>query len=321
MYFCSRMESENKKLTPMRFLTDVQQFPWGTAEYKLADLGFVDSMACEGYLKGNTLSDIMQTYLERVVGDTAFEWYGTQFPVLVKRLNVKGRSSLHINPDDETAEQRYDSFGKTALWTVEEAGPNARLYLGFKKDVSAEQFYRACMASEVEELLYSVKPKVGESYLITPGLVHAAQDVSLLEVAECSELWFRLHDWGSQERELHLEEAFDLIRLTGGERPRARTEGLLASTDQFTVNQIRLQEPLKSHRDIDDTFLLYICISGAATLQADGKNYRLKKGDVILVPAEVNDFFLIPEEKDSVLHEVRMDPREDNDIISAPVEE
>ena len=53
MYFCSRMESENKKLTPMRVLTDVQQFPWGTAEYKLADLGFVDSMACEGYLKGN----------------------------------------------------------------------------------------------------------------------------------------------------------------------------------------------------------------------------------------------------------------------------
>ena len=109
------MNDQNKSLTPMKFLPDVQEMPWGTVEYKLADLGFVDSMACEGWLKGNTLSDIMQTYLERVVGETAFEWYGTQFPVLVKRLTVKGRTSLHVNPDDETAEQRYDAFGKTAV--------------------------------------------------------------------------------------------------------------------------------------------------------------------------------------------------------------
>ena len=127
------MNDQNKSLTPMKFLPEVQEMPWGTVEYKLADLGFVDSMACEGWLKGNTLSDIMQTYLERVVGETAFEWYGTQFPVLVKRLTVKGRTSLHVNPDDETAEQRYDAFGKTALWYVENAGPGARLYLGFRK--------------------------------------------------------------------------------------------------------------------------------------------------------------------------------------------
>ena len=94
---------DNKKLTPMKFLPDVQEMPWGTVEYKLADLGFVDSMACEGWLKGNTLSDIMQTYLERVVGESAFEWYGTQFPVLVKRLTVKGRSSLHVNPGESSS--------------------------------------------------------------------------------------------------------------------------------------------------------------------------------------------------------------------------
>ena len=191
------MNDQNKKLTPMKFLPDVQQMPWGTVEYKLADLGFVDSMACEGWLKGNTLSDIMQTYLERVVGETAFEWYGTQFPVLVKRLEVKGRSSLHVNPDDETAEQRYDAFGKTALWYVEEAGPNARLYLGFKRPVTAEAFYKACLAGKVESLLHCVRPVPGETYLIRPGQVHAAKDVTLLEVAEASELWFRLHDWNS----------------------------------------------------------------------------------------------------------------------------
>ena len=85
------MENENKKLTPMRFLSDKTEMPWGTVEYKLADLGFIDSMASEGWLKGNNLSDIMQTYLERVVGETSFNWYGTQFPVLVKGAHVPSR--------------------------------------------------------------------------------------------------------------------------------------------------------------------------------------------------------------------------------------
>ncbi|MBO5596287.1 MAG: class I mannose-6-phosphate isomerase [Bacteroidales bacterium] len=309
---------ENQKLTPLKFLPDVQEMPWGTVEYKLADLGFVDSMACEGWLKGNSLSDIMQTYLERLVGETAFAWYGTQFPVMVKRLTVRGRNSLHVNPDDETAGQRYDAFGKTALWYVEAIGPDARLYMGFKRPVSAEEFYRACMTGKVEPLLHSVTPRVGECYLVRPGLVHAAKDVTLLEIAESSELWFRLYDWGKTERELHLEEAFDLIDLKG------KIAGHAAGTDateQFTVNAIPLTDALKSHRDEDDTFLLYVCVKGAAVVQADGTNYGLKTGEVVLVPAEVSDFFLLPAEKDTMLLEVRMDPRSENDIVSAPVEE
>ena len=307
------MENENKKLTPLKFLPDAVQMPWGSAEYKLADLGFVDSTACEGWLKGNTLSDIMQTYLERVVGETSFEWYGTQFPVLVKRLEVKGRTSLHVTADDEVAEQRYDAFGKTALWYVEKAGADARLYLGFKKPVTAEQFYKACEEGGVEKLLHSVTPKAGEWYHITPGLVHAAKDVTLLEVAEASELWFRLYDWGSKEREMHLEEAFDLIDF-GRSQVKAGHDELV--TPQFTVHKIALAQALKSTRDEDDTFLIYICTKGAAIVQAEKVNYALRPGELVLVPAEVNEFFLLPDAPETELLEVRMDPREDNDIVS-----
>ena len=308
---------ENQKLSQMKFLPDVQEMPWGTMEYQVADLGFVDSMACEGWLKGNTLSDIMQTYLERVVGETSFEWYGTQFPVLVKRLVVKGRSSLHVNPDDENAGQRYDAFGKTALWYVEATGPQARLYLGFKRPVTATGFFQACQDGTAEKLLYAVKPKAGETYLIRPGLVHAAQDVTLLEVAEASELGFRLFDWGSREREMHLEEAFDLIDFAGKGGVHAGD----VVTEQFTVHTFPLVQPLKSHRDEDDTFLLYLCVRGEALVQADGENYALKTGESLLVPAEVNGFFLLPAAPDTLLMEVRMDPRASNDIVSDETEE
>ena len=316
------MENENKKLTPMRFLPDTQEMPWGTVEYKLADLGIVDSMACEGWLKGNTLSDIMQTYLERVVGETSFNWYGTQFPVLVKRLTVKGRTSLHVTADDEVAEQRYDSFGKTALWYVEAAGPQAKLWLGFKQDVTAEAFFNACEDNAVEPLLHSIKPKAGETYLITPGMVHAAQDVTLIEIAESSELWFRLSDWGKTDRELHLEEAFDLIDFKKYRVGNKKDNGVaIAVTPQFTVNKFPLTQALKSTREEDDTFLMYYCTKGAAVIQADKVNYQLKQGDLLLVPAETAEFFLLPDGNNTELLEVRMDPREEEDIVSEPVDE
>ena len=314
------MENEsNKKLTPIKFLPDTIEMPWGTVEYRLADLGFVDSMASEGWLGGNTLSDIVQTYLERLVGETAFDWYGTQFPVMVKHLRVRGRTSLHVNPDDETAEQRYDAFGKTALWYVEECGPDARLYLGFKRDVTAAEFYEACQKGDVSKLLHTVTPKPGESYLITPGLVHAAKDVTLLEVAECSELWFRLHDWGSTERELHLEEAIDLIDFRSWKATLAAPE---ASVPQFTVHQIDLKEPLRSTAGLDDSFLIYICMQGSAAIRiSEGESYGIRKGEVVLVPSEVEDFFILPTDKDTKILEVRLDPREENDIVSEPIEE
>lgn len=313
------MENENKKLTPLKFLPDAIEAPWGNVEYKLADLGAIDSMACEGWLKGNTLSDIMQTYLERVVGETSFEWYGTQFPVLIKRLDVKGCTSLHVTADDETAEQRYDAFGKTALWYVENAGPGARLYLGFRKPVTAAEFYKACADGSVEKLLHSVTPKAGECYLITPGLVHAAKDVTLLEIAEASELWFRLWDWGSRDREMHLEEAFDLIDF--GSYAGGPLDGKAAiTTPQFTVNRLALAQALKSTRDEDDTFLLYVCTRGEAQIQADKQVYNVKTGEIILIPAEVTEFFLLPAQPQTELLEVRMDPREDNDIVSEEVD-
>lgn len=308
------MDSESKKLTPLKFLPDKQETPWGSIEYKLADLGFIDSMASEGWLGGNTISDIMQTYLERVSGETSFDWYGTQFPVLVKRITAKARTPLHLNPDDEAAEQRYDAFGKTALWYLQDAGKDAALYLGFKKEVGAQQLFEASLDGSLEGLLHKVKPAKGEFYLITPRMVYAAKDVTLLEISEASELSFNL--------ETDLEEAFDLIDLGAWRNPLTRPEGsLIVSLPQFTVNCIPLSQALKSHRDTDDTFLLYITLNGEGVIQADNANYKLRKDELIMIPAEVTDFALLPAAPDTVLLEVRMDPRPDDDIFSEPIDD
>ena len=315
---------EEKKLTPMRFRPERVERKWGIAEYRIADLGYIDSVALDGWLSGNSISDIMQTYLERFTGEVPFEYYGTQFPVMVKWLDIKGRTSLHVNPDDEAAEQRYDAFGKTALWYVAATGPEAKLYLGFKRDVTATEFYEKCLDGTVEELLNVIKPKVGEHYLVTPGMVHAAQDVRLLEVAESSELWFRLHAWGDTESELHLEEAFDLIDFKAYRMPRpskGNPEAVmekLAVTPQFTVNEIRLRDTVRV-TDQGGSFRLYACVRGAGAVEVDGMDrLRFKEGDAVLVPAELKDFVLAPTDRDTLVLEALLEPRHEPDAYIDP---
>ena len=315
---------EEKKLTPMRFQPEKVERKWGIAEYRIADLGYIDSVALDGWLSGNSISDIMQTYLERFTGEVPFEYYGTQFPVMVKWLDIKGRTSLHVNPDDEAAEQRYDAFGKTALWYVAEAGADAKLFLGFKREVTAEEFYRKCQDGTVEELLNVVKPKVGGHYLVTPGMVHAAQDVRLLEVAESSELWFRLHAWDDEEAELHLEEAFDLIdfkpyRMPASKSdPEALTEKI-AVTPQFSVSEIRLRNAMRIGAENNGSFLLYACVKGAGSLVVEGMNpLYFHAGDAIVVPAEIQQFTLTPEAVGTLLLEASLEPRRDKDEYINP---
>jgi len=311
----------------MRFQPEQVERKWGLVEYRIADLGYIDSVALDGWLGGNSISDIMQTYLERFTGEVPFENYGTQFPVMVKWLDIKGRTSLHVNPDDEAAEQRYDAFGKTALWYVAATGPDAKLYLGFKRDVTATEFYEKCMDGTVEELLNVIKPKAGEHYLVTPGMVHAAQDVRLLEVAESSELWFRLHAWGDAESELHLEEAFDLIDFKAYRMPRpvkgnpeAVTEKL-AVTPQFTVNAIRLRDAVRV-TDQGGSFRLYACVHGAGAVEVDGMDrLRFREGDAVLVPAELKNFILAPTDRDTLVLEVLLEPRHEPDAYIDPAAE
>ena len=316
---------DEKKLTPMRFRPEKVERKWGTAEYRIADLGYIDSVALDGWLSGSSISDIMQTYLERFDGEVPFEYYGTQFPVMVKWLDIKGRTSLHVNPDDETAEQRYDAFGKTALWYVAAAGPQAKLFLGFKREVSAAEFYQKCLDGTVEELLNVVKPKVGEHYLVTPGMVHAAQDVRLLEIAECSELWFRLHAWDDEEAELNLEEAIDLIdykpyRVVKEIPGQARNDiQAIAVTPQFTANEMRLKAPVHVS-DQGGSFRVYVCVKGECVVRDGIDLCKFDAGDAVVVPAELKEFTLVPT-AESLLVEVLLEPRREPDAYIDPTAE
>ena len=313
--------SEEKKLYPFKFCTLQDDYPWGSEEFKLADLGYRDSLVREGWLAGNSMSEVMDTYLDRVVGDNVYEYYGRQFPVCVRLVRCQGRMPLRVHPDDETASQRYDFLGKEKVWYVLRAGKDARLLAGFRRDTDAAEVYAKCLDGTVEELLNAIAPHAGQCLHIPAGTPHAAAgDVEILEIAESSPMDFCLCAWGEEvhpdefDTALTLVDALDFInykKFTAAEAKPASGDApgaeRLVDLPQLQLDRIPLNATLEIRRD-GGPFLLYSCVRGAATVQlplAGGQHldFALHAGETMLVPAECLEFQLQPAERDTLLLE------------------
>ena len=321
---------EEKKLYPFRFCKLADEYSWGSDEFKLADLGYRDSLVREGWLAGNALSELMDTYLDRVVGDNVYNFWGRQFPVQIKHIRVKGKMPLRVHPDAETAVQRYDFLGREKLWYILRAGADARLLIGFSRDTDASEVYTKCSDGSVDGLLHSVAPLAGDFFHIRPGVPHAAfGDVEILEVSESSPLDFCLCSWGQEvspeefDPSLSLEEALDFIDYKAWEAPEApaaqkgEVVRKLIDIPEFTVSRIQLTDPLHIYSERFDSFILYSCLRGEASVQLEvlGQTARFPftAGETLLVPAECPEFYLVPTDRDTIILETTVAPREEED--------
>lgn len=290
--------------------------------WELSDTGEQSSVIVNGWLKGKTLGDIMQTYQARVVGHDVFRRYGTQFPLLIKYLDIEGKLSVQVHPDDKVAAERYNSLGKAEMWYILDAKADARIYMGFNRDVSSEEFLNACKSGTADKLLNIIYPKKGDVIFIKPGTVHAAEGgIQLCEIQESSDITFRLYDWGRENdpataRRMHLDEAVDIIDYKKYDKAdhspsRMKSGGsdtCIAECPQFTVNHLVLDSRLHVSAGGKDSSRIYSCIKGKVSLEVeekngDSKDYALEQGETILVPADCRPFSLNPLEKESELLE------------------
>ena len=338
--------------------------------WEIADMGIEDSVIVNGWLAGNTLSEIMETYLERVVGENVYNYFGRQFPLLIKFLDINDKLSVQVHPDDEVAAERYDSLGKSEMWYVLDAKPDSKVYMGFKREVTAQEFYDRCNDGTVEEILNVIHPKKGDVLFITPGTVHAADGgILIAEIQESSDMTFRLYDWGREKdpakaRPIHLEEAIDIIDyrpydpgkfrkgpLWGDEASHVpccnhdchcdehehhhhdheAKEGevveTLVESSQFNVSKLHLADPLHIYTEQFESFIIYVCIEGAASIQVPStkengeaymENYEFAKGETILIPADMPDFYLVPRDRSTVLLEALTRVEEEMDEYIDP---
>ncbi len=320
--------------------------------WEVADMGIEDSVVANGWLAGNSLGDLMETYLERIVGENVYNYYGRQFPLLIKFLDINDKLSVQVHPDDEIAAERYDSLGKSEVWYVLDAKPDAKIYMGFNREMTAQEFYDRCLNGTVEEVLNVIHPRKGDVIYIKPGTVHAAEGgILTAEIQESSDMTFRLYDWGREKnpataRPIHLEEAIDIIDYSpydysnyrkGPEWGKEASHevcdvsgchchdnhhhhddgGLEVIEPLFTsprsqVTKLNLTDPLHIYTDQFGSFIIYVCLEGAASIQVPStrengesymENYEFAMGETILVPADMPDFYLVPRDSSTILLE------------------
>lgn len=303
------MESE-KKLYPLKLLEIVENRPWGIESFILSDLGYKDTPVLQGWLAGNGMGEIMDTYMDRIVGERVYEYYGRQFPVCLRLLKIEGKMPFQVHPNDEIAAQRYDLLGKEKLWYVLRKGKGARIHLGFKKNSDASEFYKSCNEDSAESLLNEFVPVTGQAFLIPSGVPHGAMgDMEILEIAESSPLDFYLSGRGLEISEeqfdpaLDLSDAMDFISYDKHTAKPLEAE-LICELPQFVVKKLKLEAAshFRSNDEINSFTLLH-CLSGEAELEPSNSSerYSLKARECLLVPAECSDLSLNPKTKNTSL--------------------
>lgn len=261
------------------------------------------SVVANGFLKGNNLEEIIEVYMGELVGEENFEKYGLEFPLLVKYLDCNDKLSVQVHPNDELAEERHNSFGKTEAWYVVDCKPGAAIYLGFKNlELTREEYIAAVAESRLEELLNRVEVKPGDVFFIPAGTVHAlGAGIEVVEVQQTSDVTYRIYDWdrvdaSGKGRELHTALAVDAIDFEAAaellHRKYELTKGGAATvieSSYFTMTLHDVDGEKLLDRASLDSFIIYIALNGSAQVIADGVEESLEEGEVMLIPAEVSE--------------------------------
>ena len=261
------------------------------------------SVVANGMLKGNNLEEIIEVYMGELVGEQNFERYGLEFPLLIKYLDCNDRLSVQVHPDDELAAERHDSFGKTEAWYIAECKEGAAIYLGFKDlNTTREEYISAVAESRLESLLNRVEVHKGDIFFIPAGTVHAlGAGIEVVEVQQTSDITYRIYDWdrvdaSGKGRELHTALAVDAIDFEADAELLHKKydvakggEAKVIESPYFTMAIQDIDGKKSLDRSMLDSFVVYICLEGSATISVDGVQESLDSGELVLVPAECCD--------------------------------
>ena len=192
-------------------------------------------------------------------------------------------------------------YGKTEMWYVVDADPGATLLYGFKHEISKDEFARRIADNTLLEVTNAVPVKKGDVFFIQAGTLHAiGKGILIAEIQQNSNTTYRVYDYDRRDkngnpRELHIDKAIEVSRLTPSpeikKADRTAKDAMLASCDKFTVRRLLVDAPMTVTIG-EDCFHSLIVTEGSGTLEMNGAEYSLEKGDSIFIPAQNSDYTL-----------------------------
>jgi mannose-6-phosphate isomerase len=193
------------------------------------------------------------------------------------------------------------------MWYILQADQGAELINGFAGKVSAEEYQEHLAKGTLLDILQSQKVKTGDVIYIPAGRVHAiGKGILLAEIQQSSDITYRLYDYNRKdangnERELHTEQALDVIDFSENPEKTVNYPSVygrpvtLVSSPYFTTRLIRLKEDLRLEYEHLDSFVVYLCTGGSATITVPGNDpVSISTGESVLIPAIFDEVLLSP---------------------------
>lgn len=290
-----------------KFQPIVKTLLWGSESWQLSGVPSSLSVVCEGPEEGRTVADLLAEQHERLVGRRNYKRYGNTFPLLIKFIDAHLPLSVQVHPNDELAQKRHGTFGKTEMWYVVHADKDAYLYAGFNRLLDPESYCRMVENDTITDALAKHELHDGDVFFLPAGRVHSiGGGTTIAEIQQTSDITYRIYDFNrldknGNRRELHTELAKDAIDYTVFSD--YRTHYLpcpnrpveLVNCKYFTTTLLELSKPLCFNHRAMDSFVIYICLEDDCEFtDGQGQQVTLHAGQTLLVPASNSNLCLRP---------------------------
>lgn len=312
------------ELYPLKFETVLKEKVWGgTAlvtrynkkatgslhigeSWELSAVADNQSIISNGFLAGNNIEELIEVYMGDITGDSIYEKFGNEFPLLIKFIEALEDLSVQVHPNNDLAKKRHNAYGKTEMWYILESKPGSKIYTGFKDGVTREIYEEAVRSGRIEELMNVENVNAGDTFFTPAGRVHAiGAGIVLVEIQQTSDITYRIYDWnrkssGKEKRELHTDMALDAIDFDQSGTNKIRLEPVLNKTENlvncefFNTNIISFNNAIDKEYYFNDSFVVYICLEGEFSIHWDGNSEKVTKGETVLLPAMIKEVKLKP---------------------------
>ncbi|WP_075558149.1 type I phosphomannose isomerase catalytic subunit [Parabacteroides timonensis] len=292
-------------ICPFKGITPVEEGIGESWELSHVDGNF--SVVENGELAGKNLDELIRTYGKELVGEKVIEQFGETFPLLIKFIDARDDLSIQVHPDDELARKRHNSFGKTEMWYVINAAKGAALYSGFSQQIDADEYVKRVENNTIMDVLKRYEVTPGDVFFLPAGRVHAiGAGCFIAEIQQTSNITYRIYDYDRKDangngRELHTELAKDAIDYTLLPDYRTHYKGHtnatveLADCKYFTTNLLDLDTMMVRDFSELDSFVVYICMSGKASIRDNkGNEIFVHQGQTVLMPADTQVVTISP---------------------------
>lgn len=254
------------------------------------------SYITNGKYAGKTLQEYIDAEGKEVLGTHCRRF--RNFPILTKFIDAKDNLSIQVHPDNRYALKNEGQYGKTEMWYVMDAGKNAFLYYGFKREITNEEFEKRIQEDTLLDVLNAVPVQKGDVLFIESGTIHAiGKDILVAEIQQNSNVTYRVYDYGrvgkdGKKRDLHIEKALAVTNRIPIMKDKSSYPHV-ADCDYFTVDKLHLDGKVMKKMEgnvSEESFASILILDGKGTISDSEEMLDFQKGDSFFLSAASGNY-------------------------------